>query len=88
MTSLGPEYEDEFQADPLNYRGGVYMRTGLSVITAFDEMESMIPKVTAPVFVMHGSSDRATSCQGSIEFVDKVGSIDKELKIYKGRMIE
>ena len=40
--------------------------------------------VTLPVFIMHGSEDRATVPAGSQLFAEKAGSRDKTLRLYEG----
>jgi acylglycerol lipase len=41
-------------------------------------------KVTLPIFILHGTEDKATSPAGSQLFHDTVGSKDKTLKLYPG----
>ena len=40
--------------------------------------------ITLPVPILHGSVDKNTRPTGSQHFYDKVGSVDKTLKLYEG----
>jgi alpha-beta hydrolase superfamily lysophospholipase len=40
--------------------------------------------MTLPVFILHGTVDKATVPSGSQFFYDTVGSKDKTLKMYEG----
>ena len=42
------------------------------------------PKITVPVFIIHGSEDKATKPSGSQHFLEQTGSEDKTLKLYEG----
>ena len=41
-------------------------------------------RITLPVLILHGTSDRATKPSGSRRFYEKAGSNDKMLKLYEG----
>jgi alpha-beta hydrolase superfamily lysophospholipase len=43
-----------------------------------------MPKITVPIFIIHGTDDKATRYDGSQYFYDHVGSTDKTLKLYEG----
>jgi alpha-beta hydrolase superfamily lysophospholipase len=43
-----------------------------------------MPRFTVPVFIIHGTDDKATRYQGSQLFYETVGSTDKTLKLYEG----
>lgn len=43
-----------------------------------------MPNFNVPVFIIHGTDDKATRPQGSQYFYDNVGSEDKTLKFYEG----
>jgi alpha-beta hydrolase superfamily lysophospholipase len=46
-------------------------------------MMEEFPTIKIPVFIMHGTADKATVPAGSQVFFDRVGSKDKTLKLYK-----
>jgi alpha-beta hydrolase superfamily lysophospholipase len=39
--------------------------------------------VTLPVFILHGTADKATKPSGSQEFFDAARSVDKKIKLYQ-----
>ena len=41
-------------------------------------------RITLPVFILHGTADKATMPAGSRHFHDNAGSSDKTLKLYEG----
>ena len=43
-----------------------------------------MPWLTVPMFIIHGTDDKATRYQGSQYFYDNSGSPDKTLKLYEG----
>jgi alpha-beta hydrolase superfamily lysophospholipase len=43
-----------------------------------------MPNLDVPVFIIHGTDDKATRPAGSQYFYDNVGSTDKRLKLYEG----
>ena len=43
-----------------------------------------MPSLNTPVFIIHGTADKATRPAGSQYFFDHVGSTDKTLKLYDG----
>ena len=47
-------------------------------------MRRDFPTITIPVFILHGTADKATVLAGSQEFYDKAGSKDKTFKKYDG----
>ncbi len=58
--------------------------TVAALVRADERLEREFPRITLPVFILHGTVDRATLLQGSQFFYDTVGSKDKTLKLYEG----
>jgi acylglycerol lipase len=59
----------------------------LPVLKLKNEDFSRDPKAveaTLPLFIMHGTGDKATICHGSEFFYKTAGSNDKTLKLYEG----
>ena len=44
----------------------------------------VLPGLSAPLLIMHGTADQATKPSGSQRFYDSAGSTDKTLKLYDG----
>ena len=51
---------------------------------ADERLEREFPLITLPVFILHGTADKATRPDGSQLFYDTAGSTDKTLKLYEG----
>jgi len=82
--SRDPKVVANYNDDPLNYRAGIPARTGLELITAMQRIQVQMEKITLPIMVMHGSSDKVTNPDGSIDLYEAVASNDKTLKMYQG----
>jgi acylglycerol lipase len=59
-------------------------QTGKVMINASERLTKEFPKITLPVFIMHGTEDKATKPSGSRHFYEQTGSQDKTLKLYEG----
>lgn len=81
--SRDPVAVQALNADPLT-RGEVQpARTVAALVRATERMRREFPTITLPVFIMHGTADKATVPAGSQFFYDTVGSRDKTLRLYK-----
>jgi len=58
--------------------------TVAALVRATERMEKDFPKITLPVFILHGTADKATDPEGSKFFHQTAGSPDKTLKLYEG----
>lgn len=58
--------------------------TVAALVRANDRLRREFPRITLPVFILHGTADKATMAQGSQFFYDTTGSRDKTLKLYDG----
>jgi len=59
-------------------------RTVAALVRADERLKREFPRITLPVFILHGTADKATVPSGSQFFYDTVGSRDKTLKLYEG----
>ncbi|MCG2714697.1 MAG: lysophospholipase [Candidatus Marinimicrobia bacterium] len=82
--SRDPKIVENYDNDPLNYRAGIPARTGLELITAMRRIQVQMEKITLPIIIMHGSCDKITNPDGSIDLYEAVASNDKTLKMYNG----
>jgi acylglycerol lipase len=60
--------------------------TVAEMVRADERLKREFPLLTIPVFIMHGTKDKATKPSGSQFFYDTVGSKDKTLKLYEGHV--
>jgi alpha-beta hydrolase superfamily lysophospholipase len=58
--------------------------TVAALVRADERLEREFPLITLPVFILHGTADKATNPKGSQFFYDTAGSKDKTLKLYEG----
>lgn len=72
------------EADPFTKGEVQPAKTVAALVRADERMKREFPRITLPVFIMHGTVDKATVPAGSQEFYDRVGSRDKTLKLYEG----
>ncbi|MCL6698697.1 lysophospholipase [Sphingomonas sp. NSE70-1] len=82
--SRDPQVVAALNADPL-IKGEIQpARTVAALLRATDRMTREFGNITLPVFIMHGTADKATMPIGSQFFHDTAGSSDKTLKLYDG----
>jgi len=58
--------------------------TVAALVRADERLRKEFPRITLPVFILHGTADKATMPAGSQLFYDTAGSGDKTLKLYDG----
>jgi hypothetical protein len=57
-----------------------------ALVRADERLKNEFPLITLPVLILHGALDKNTKPSGSQHFYDRVGSVDKSLKIYEGSL--
>jgi alpha-beta hydrolase superfamily lysophospholipase len=70
--------------DPLIANESQPAETAAEMLKAADRLKTNMPNFTVPVFIIHGTDDKATRPAGSQYFYDHAGSTDKTLKLYEG----
>lgn len=69
VLSRDPRVQEAFDADPLNYTGGVPLITGATMITQGDRVLKNAHRATTPMLILHGNADQLASLNGSKTFV-------------------
>lgn len=82
--SRDPRAVAALNADPLIAREVQPARTVAALVRADERLRREFPRITLPVFILHGTADKATVPGGSSFFHQTVGSKDKTLKLYEG----
>ena len=82
--SRDPAAVAALNADPLTKGEIQPARTVAALLRATDRMTREFGRITLPVFILHGTADKATMPIGSQFFHDNAGSSDKTLKLYEG----
>ncbi|HEY9226458.1 MAG TPA: lysophospholipase [Gemmatimonadaceae bacterium] len=59
-------------------------QTLAEMVRADERLEREFPRITLPVFILHGTHDKATKPSGSEQFYAAAGSSDKTIKLYDG----
>ena len=82
--SRDPAWVAAMNADPLIKGESQPVQTVAALVRADERLEREFASITLPVFILHGTADKATRPDGSILFHEKAGSADKTLKLYEG----
>jgi len=84
IFSRDPAVVAEMNNDPLIKDEKQPAETASEVLKAAARLKENMPNFRVPVFIIHGTDDKATRPEGSQYFYDNVGSEDKTLKLYEG----
>jgi alpha-beta hydrolase superfamily lysophospholipase len=82
--SRDPAIVAAMNADPLIGNETQPVRTLAELVRANDRLKAVFPRFTLPLFILHGTRDKATRPSGSQFFYDHASSKDKTLKLYEG----
>ncbi len=82
--SRDPQMVAALNSDPLTAHESQPAATVAALVRADERLREEFPLIKLPVFILHGTDDKATVCAGSQFFYDTVGSADKTLKLYEG----
>lgn len=74
---------DAMNADPLIAHEVQPTQTVAEMARADDRLKREFSMVTLPVFILHGTADKATKPSGSQEFFESARSVDKKIKLYQ-----
>ena len=82
--SRDPDVVAEMNADPLIANEVQATNTVAEMVRADERLKLEFPLVSLPLFILHGTEDRAAKTGGSRLFHGLAGSTDKTLKLYEG----
>ncbi|MEO7044026.1 MAG: lysophospholipase [Ferruginibacter sp.] len=82
--SRNPEAVAIMNNDPLIADESEPSKSMEQLVKADDRLEKEFPLITLPVFILHGTADKAAKPSGSQFFFDNAGSTDKTIKFYDG----
>ena len=82
--SRDPAAVERMNNDPLIKDESQPAETGAVLLNAAEMFRERMPEFRVPVFIIHGTEDKATRYQGSEYFYEHAGSEDKTLKLYEG----
>jgi alpha-beta hydrolase superfamily lysophospholipase len=84
IFSRDPAVVEQMNNDPLINTEKEPAETASEVLKAAARIKENMPNLNVPVFIIHGTDDKATRPAGSQYFYDNVGSKDKTLRLYEG----
>jgi acylglycerol lipase len=82
--SRDPKVVEAMNNDPLIAGESQPAETVAEMVRADERLKTEFPLITLPLFILHGTQDKATKPSGSQFFYDNAGSKDKTLKLYDG----
>lgn len=82
--SRDPKVVQAMDDDPLIAHETQPTQTVAQMVIADERLKKEFPLITLPLFVLHGTLDKATKPSGSQLFYDHAGSKDKTIKLYEG----
>lgn len=82
--SRDPAAVEAMNNDPLIAKESQPAETASEMLKAAARLKENMPNFKVPVFIIHGTEDKATRPEGSQYFYDHAGSQDKTLKLYEG----
>lgn len=82
--SRDPAAVEAMNNDPLIKDESQPAETASEMLKAAERLKEHMSNFTVPVFIIHGTEDKATRPAGSQYFYDNAGSVDKTLKLYEG----
>jgi len=82
--SRDPNVVAAMNADPLIAHETQPTQTVAELVRADERLKNDFSRITLPVLILHGTSDKAAKASGSQVFFDTAGSKDKTLKLYDG----
>ena len=82
--SRDPNVVQSMNNDPLIANEVQPTQTVAAMVRGDERLKKEFPLIKLPVFIIHGTADKATKPSGSQFFYDSAGSTDKSLKLYVG----
>jgi alpha-beta hydrolase superfamily lysophospholipase len=79
-----PAAKADLASDPLIDHANLPARSAAAGLDAIADVQRRMEQVKVPLFIMHGTGDKATNPEGSRELYARAGSADKTLKLYDG----
>ena len=83
-VSRDPKVVAAYLADPLVYTGKIGARLGNEMLNAMTAIQQAAPAITLPMLILHGEQDSLAAPHGAQLLFERLGSTDKQLKLYPG----
>ena len=84
LVSRDPDEVAKYANDPLNAHAKVPVRTLAEIVRFVEVVPALLPAITVPTLLLHGSDDKLAGVSGSRMVLERISSSDKTLKVYDG----
>jgi len=84
LVSRDPDEVARYANDPLNAHGKIPVRTLAEIIRFVEIVPALLPAISVPALLLHGSDDKLAGVSGSRMIHERISSADKTLKVYDG----
>lgn len=75
---------EAYNADELNFHGGLRVSFGMQLMAATARIEAEIPSIKWPFLLLHGDADKLCDMRGSTMMYENTPSSDKKIKVGLG----
>lgn len=75
---------EAYNADELNFHGGLRVSFGMQLMAAASRIEAEIPSIKWPFLLLHGDADKLCDMRGSTMMYENTPSSDKKFKVGRG----
>lgn len=78
---------EAYNADELNFHGGLRVSFGMQLMAAASRIEAEIPSIKWPFLLLHGDADKLCDLRGSTMMYENTPSSDKNIKVGRGSVL-
>lgn len=72
---------EAYDADELNFHGGMRVSFAMQLMGAVNRIEREIPSIHWPFLILHGDDDKLCDIRGSMMMYKNASSSDKKIKV-------
>jgi alpha-beta hydrolase superfamily lysophospholipase len=83
-VSRDPVVVRAYRSDPLVFTGKVTARLGTELLQTMERVLAEARKISLPLLILQGAADKLVDPSGAQMLFDRVGSVDKTIKVYEG----
>ncbi len=84
VISRDPDVVRRYDNDPLVYRDGMPIGTAAAIVKSARYVDKHAGRINLPVLISHGTDDGLVNHIASERFYERLGPMDKTLKLYQG----
>jgi acylglycerol lipase len=84
LVSRDSSVVKDYFEDPLNLSSRIPLKTISELVNKVKKLPAQFSSISLPILIMHGREDKLVPASSSEALFDRVGSTDKEMKIYPG----